>query len=273
MPTTLRFLSGRPGLTTGPQRDLAAEAFGARPGTRYWWQGRHRQNLAFATPEWNDRQAELPLAPIVAGQLPLVVEGGGPDGSTSVRGQSNDPAGGLITPAGTVVVPNGADWTIYCVTNDGSSATAVAYGVAGANGGGIEVRHRNSELIQVITFDAAGVATVRLSIAATAGAYHLSTLSWQQSTGTLAIWLNGAPGTPSGGVASVSGLTLLPHSQRLTALAKFDTTLGLQTASGRNVDIAMLGVERVFAPTDSAFRAALKAMVQAANNYPSLLIA
>jgi hypothetical protein len=266
MPTIFRTVSGVSGVSGGPTRPSAAEqAFFDRDDVYEWWEGKDRQGLARATPIWKGRKRDTILAPIVSGQLPDVVLATGPASSTVVRGKGGDPAGGLITPAGTVVIPNGEDWTIFGVTNSGSSATAVAAGVAGANGGALDIVHRTSNLFNVRTYSSLDAPTTRNSAAVTSGAYVLWTVAHKQSTGAIETWVNGAM------VATVAAITLLTHAQRLTVLAKWDSTTGLLTPSGRTLPIALLGVANVYAPDSTAFRAALKAMVNAI--YPSITVA
>lgn len=246
-------------------------AFNARTETHEWWEAipTSGQRIA-ASSYWEGRKQGFRLAAVGA-TLPNSVSSGGPDDAPIVRARSSG-AGyeTLITQSGISAAPVG-DLCLWMVSKAATSSAGIMFGLVGNNGGSLGIRQRNSDLIQAVEGSDGLVFNTRISQTLESDDWHLVQLNYDHTAGEISIWANGAllSGlTPSGGI--YSPYTHAFNTQRLSMFAAYDMADGTAAdgSQARSGSIAMCGVATTHAPDNSAWQAALEAMV--AEKYPSL---
>lgn len=247
-------------------------AFNARSETHEWWEAipTSGQRIAAST-YWEGRKQGFRLAAVNDTILPNSLSSGGPDDAPIVRARSSG-AGyeALITQSGVSAAPVG-DLCLWMVSKAATSSAGIMFGLVGNNGGSLGIRLRNSDLVQAVQGSDGLVFNTRISQTLESDDWHLVQLNYDHTAGEISLWANGAllSGlTPSGGI--YSPYTHPFNTQRLSMFAAYDMadTTPADGSQARSGSIAMCGVATTHAPDNSAWQAALEAMV--AEKYPSL---
>ena len=250
----------------------AAElAFYRRPETRAWWDASaaRGQNLNDKK-VWTDRKNAIDLVPYGA-LIPSYVESGGPDSQPIVKGLSTGlPPDALITPSGNIALATG-NLCVWAVAKSGIGNASPLFMLAGNNGGGVSVRLRNGDFAQVFTESAGLVFQNRIQQTLSSSTFHLVQFNYKHAASVMNLYSNGVKltgGTPSGGDFTYThGFP----SNRMSWFGEYDQTNGISANPPRELSIAMCGVAYTYAPENSDWQAALKAMVL--ERFPSLTIA
>jgi hypothetical protein len=230
-----------------------------------WFHARHGLDADGWTCCVTGMQAALApaVSPAIAQTPPTIFSSGGP-GSKSIPyglGKSSDPAGIMLTPAGTQVISWASDFTIAAVARAGATAgsSSTLCGIVGDNGGALAIQTRSSSLVAALTF-VGSTPTHRWSTSGftvTGNLWHNFEIVWvgNASAGVLSLY---ADGTLIGSSASFTPPTQL--TTRLAILGAFDLQLDLDR-EGRVVSVAHIATFPVAFSADTATRDVWRAMV------------
>jgi hypothetical protein len=139
---------------------------------------------------------------------------------------------------------------MFAVAKAGTAVASGLMGVVGANGNGLIVNLRTSNLCRVFTTDSEPVETQVLTAAATSADWHLIAVSYNPSSDELALFVDGVE-------AATATVALTFGSSRMSLFGGYDTT-DLVDNEGVGLSIAMAGLING-AITDSA---ALQALIE-----------
>jgi len=244
--------AGVAGILTVTQSELD---FYNRPETRAWWgtgnspDTIHGDLLALEQ-SWLDRKGRIVASAVDSTPAPSFVGGVlvGPIGTDTAS---------LITADGLDIIDPSRDFTLWCLSRDGTGSSPVPICLIGDDGGSLSIRHRDS-LVQVVTYNSAEAASTVLSDTVLVGSdqWRLIELCYSAATTTLGIYIDGSA-TPAR--ENTSWTTLTNMTGGVSLMGTYDRTDGKYNYN-QDLRIAEAGVAQVYAPL-SDWRGALHDMI------------
>lgn len=245
--------AGVPGILTVTQAEID---FYARAETRAWWGTGNSPDTIhgdlLATEEaWLDRKSRISAYYQNSASPVPVFSGGVLIGPT---GTSTSP---MLTSQGSNLIDPARDFTIWCLSRDGTGSGPVSIGLIGNDGGALSIRHRDS-LIQIVGYDSELIGSTQMGNVDSVGTdeWHLIELCYDASAGTLGVYVDGAAVADQENAAWVP---LAGMTGDVALMGTYDWVDGRINYS-QDLWLAEAGVAQVFAP-GSAWREKLHAMI------------